>query len=284
VQATKLKNIVLLLLASLLLGGCAVRVAYHFLDIALLWSLDDYIEFEGSQRAEAKSAIKEFHRWHRYNELPGYAVQLDALADDLEGPVTAQTMGHYGEMILAAWQNLMRGMALPSAKILSQLNDSQVQELIDRVAEEEREDLDDYKHETEEEAREERIEFMENGARKLAGRLNDEQRAMIKTWAASVYDMGQMSIEHRSLWRRNFTDILQDRSDESKLEQELTALYTQPYLFWNEEYQQSMDYNEGLTLKLLADLANSMTDKQRRHATRRLRAFADDFKALSKED
>jgi hypothetical protein len=178
----------------------------------------------------------------------------------------------------------MRGLALPSAKILSQLNDRQIQELVDKMAEEERDDLDDYNNETVEDVLEERRKFMENAAGKLAGRLNKEQGAMIKQWAASMHNMGQMSIDHRSNWRRHFVEILQDRSDESKLEQELTILYTQPYLFWSEGYQQSMDHNEALTLKLLADLANSMTDKQRRHATRRLRSFASDFRALSKED
>lgn len=282
-QHSKLKNILVLLLASLMLGGCAVRVAYHFLDIAMLWSLDDYIDFEGSQRADAKSAIKEFHQWHRYNELPAYAENFETLANDIEGPVTAQTMHEYSENILAGWDNIMRELAAPSARILSQLNDEQVQELDDTMAEEEQDDLDDYKQESEEDVLEDRYEFMEKAATKLAGKLNDEQRNMIKTWAASLHDMGQMSIDHRSKWRQRFVDVLQERGDPVKLEQELMILYMQPQLFWSEGYQQSMDYNEQLSLQLLADLSNSMTDKQRKHATKRLRTYASDFRALSKE-
>jgi hypothetical protein len=282
-QHSKLKNILVILLASLMLGGCAVRVAYHFLDIALLWSLDDYIDFEGSQRAEAKSAIKQFHQWHRYNELPVYAENFEALANDLEAPVTAGTMRQYSEKMLAGWETIMGELAAPSASILSQLNDEQVQELVDTMAEEEQDDLDDYQKETEEDVLEERYEFMEKAATKLAGKLNDEQRSMIKTWAASLHDMGQMSIDHRSKWRQRFAEVLQDRADAAKLEQELLILYTQPKRFWSESYQQSMDYNEQLSLQLLADLSNSMTDKQRKHATKRLRTYAGDFRALSRE-
>ncbi len=282
-QYSKLKNILVILLASFMLGGCAVRVAYHFLDIAMLWSLDDYIDFEGSQRAEAKSAIKQFHQWHRYNELPVYAENFEALANDLEAPVTAGTMRQYSEKILAGWETIMAELAAPSASILSQLNDQQVQELVDTMAEEEQDDLDDYQQETEEDVLEERYEFMEKAATKLAGKLNNEQRTVIKTWAASLHDMGQMSIDHRSKWRQRFAEVLQDRADAATLEQELLILYTQPKRFWSESYQQSMDYNEQLSLQLLADLSNSMTDKQRKHATKRLRTYAGDFRALSKE-
>jgi hypothetical protein len=283
VRTIRLKNIALLLLLSIALGGCAVRVAYHFLDIALLWSLDDYIEFEGEQRAEAKDAIKAFHQWHRYSELPGYAEQFEALARDLEGPITVATIRHYSDVILEDWQRIMRGLAAPSAIILSRLNDQQIQELINTMAEEEQDDLDDYKNESEEEVRQDRYEFMENAVQKLTGKLTHDQRTMIRVWAVSLHNMGQMSIDHRSRWRQHFVEILQQRADQKKLEQQLTALYAEPYLFWSEGYQQSMDYNEELTLQLLTDLANSMTDKQRKHATRRLRAYAKDFRALSKE-
>ncbi len=283
VRASKFKNIAVLLLISLLLGGCAVRVAYYFLDVALLWSLDDYIDFEGDQRGQAKTAIKEFHRWHRYNELPAYATLFEELADALEGQLTVETIGYFSDATFDAWQTIMRGLAPPSAKILSRLNDEQIQGLVDTMAEEEKDDLEDYEEETEAEVREDRYEFMENAVSKLAGKLTDEQRTMIFAWAASLRNMGQMSVDHRSRWRAHFVKILQTRSDVEQLEKDLTVLYSQPYLFWSEDYQQSMDYNKELSLELLTDLANSMTDKQRAKAVKRLRTIAVDFRALSKE-
>lgn len=279
----KIKNIVLLLVLCASLGGCAVRVAYLFLDVALLWSLDDYIDFEGDQRSQAKVAIKEFHKWHRYNELPRYAATFEALAADLEGPVTIETIRRYSDITFEDWQGIMRGLAAPSAKILSQLNDEQIQQLVDTMAEEERDDREDYAEETEEDVREDRYDFMDSAAKKLAGRLNDEQRTLIARWAASMHNMSEMSLDHRSRWRGEFVKILQNRSDVAILKQELEVLFAQPYLFWNEGYQQSMDHNETLTLQLFADLANSMTKKQRKKATKRLRNIASDFRSLSKE-
>jgi hypothetical protein len=279
-----LKNIALLLVLVFALGGCAVRISYMFLDVALLWSLDDYIEFEGQQRTGAKVAIAEFHEWHRYNELPEYALLFESLADDLERPVTPATMAQYSDQALAAWQDIMRGMAAPSATILAQLNQQQIQVLVDTMAKEEQEDLDDYKNETPQEVQQDRYKFMHNAVSKLAGKLNDEQRTRIRVWAVKLRDTGQMSIEQRSNWRERFVQILQARDDVDKLEQELTLLFVQPYLFWSEGYQQSMSYNRELTVQLLAELANSLTDSQRSHATHRLRSFAADFRALSSSE
>lgn len=279
----KLKNIVVLLLVATTLGGCAVRVAYHFLDVAMLWSLDDYIDFEGDQRREAKVAIKDFHRWHRYVELPVYAVNFDALANDLEEPVTVETIDNYGQLLLAGWDNIMQALVTPSVDILSQLSDKQVQEMLETLAEAEQEDREDYDEQTTEDVLEERYDFMADAAKKLAGSLNEQQQTMIKDWAASLRNMGDMSLDHRSQWREQFANALQDRADKAQLELNLTALYTDPYQFWSESYRENMTYNEALTHQLLADLANSMTDKQRKRAVKRLRAIAGDFRTLSKQ-
>lgn len=279
----KTRTLLLLLIITLGLGGCAVRVAYHFLDVALLWSLDDYIDFEGDQRGQAKLAIKDFHRWHRYTELPVYAANFDALADDLEGEVSVATIDHHGDLLLAGWNNIMAALVAPSVDILSQLTDQQVQDMLETLAEEERDDREDYAEESQEDVLEERFDFMADASKKLAGKLNDEQEAMIWQWAGSLHDMGASSLEQRNQWRDEFARALENRHDREQLERELTVLYTDPYRFWSDEYRANMEYNRAQTHQLLADLANSMTDKQRNRAVKRLRAIAGDFRALSKE-
>jgi hypothetical protein len=43
-----------------------------------------------------------------------------------------------------------------------------------------------------------------------------------------------------------------------------------------------MDHNQAMTLKLMTDIANSMTNKQRKKAVKRLRNVADDWRALTR--
>ncbi len=282
-RTARLKTLALLLAIGLALGACAVRVGYEFLDVALMWSLDDYIDFESTQRSDAKSVVKEFHQWHRLNALPEYAVHLDALADDLEGPVTVTTMRRYTEFSFQAWQELMQALALPSAKILADLTPAQIEGMIEIMVEKEEDDRNDLKNEPISKIYHERYEFMTKAAQRLAGKLNNEQRTMARRWATSLKDNRQLSIESREAWRKRFYAIVTADSSVATMAEQLSRLYAEPYLFWNANYQQSMDYNRERTLKLVTDLANSMTDKQRTHAIDRLRGFAADFRALSRE-
>ncbi|HMU68130.1 MAG TPA: hypothetical protein PKE57_13320, partial [Cellvibrionaceae bacterium] len=62
----------LLLLTCLLLSGCTVKLAYHFLDWGLQYKLNHYLSLSNDQSQQAKHAIKEFHYWHQRHELPSY--------------------------------------------------------------------------------------------------------------------------------------------------------------------------------------------------------------------
>lgn len=282
-RTARLKTLALLLAISLAAGACAVRVGYEFLDVALMWSLDDYIDFESQQRADAKDVVKEFHQWHRLNALPDYAIQLDALANDLEKPVTIDTMRHYSELIFAAWKEVMDALALPSAKILADLTAAQIQGIQSILEEKELDDRNDLKRDPVSVLYHERYEFMDKAATRLAGKLNDQQRIMIRRWATSLQDTRQMSIDSRTAWRERFISIISGGTSVDAMALQLSRLYGQPYQFWSDDYQQTMDYNRDRSLKLATELANSMTDKQRAHATKRLRGIADDFRALSQK-
>ena len=277
----KLKNLILLLFLVVTLGGCAVRIAYLYLDVMLLWSLDDYIDLDKEQKAHAKKLIKDFHQWHRYNELPKYAKTLNALAGDLNGYLTAKTIGHYAEGMTDTWIDMMRKLATPAAKFLNGLSQEQIDGMLKTMADEEKDDQRDHLTQTREELHQERYDFMVGGGKRLAGPPTPEQKAMVKQWAASLDDVEQMSLDHRSYWRNRLVVILKNRSDPERLERELRQLFGEPYLDWSEDYQQTMADNEVMTYQLFADLANSMTTNQRHRAIGRLRAIAADFEALS---
>jgi hypothetical protein len=282
-RTTRLKTLALLIAISLATAACAVRVGYEFLDVAMMWSLDDYIDFDSQQRDDAKDVVKEFHQWHRINALPDYAVQLDALASDLEKPVSIDTMRYYSELIFTAWQEVMQALALPSAKILADVTPAQIREMQLIMEAKDQDDRNDLKSEPLSKLYHERYEFMDKAASRLTGKLNDQQRILIRRWATSLQDTRQMSVDNRSAWRERFIAIISEHASVDVMAQQLSQLYTQPYQFWSNSYEQSMDYNRERTLKLVTELANSMTDKQRAHAIKRLRGVAEDFRALSRE-
>jgi len=274
------RRLALVAAIALTVGGCTVRTAYHFLDSALLWSLGDYIDWQGDQKDTARALIREFHQWHRYSELPRYAREVRALAGDLAGPVDRHTVDRHAQALTAAWRGFMQQLAEPAADLFSELSTAQIDSLLATLAERERKDRRDALRQTPAEVRQQRYGVMAKGTERLVGSLTAEQRALISAWTAALQDLEQQSLDHRAAWREHFAEVLRDRDGPPPLQTRLRPLFSEPDLLWSEAYRRSLEYNEGLTHQLLVDLANSMTAKQRRKATQRLYRLAADFEAL----
>ena len=56
------------------LSGCsAIKLGYNQLPEISFWWLDNYINFNDTQSAQTKQALKKLHAWHRKDELPQIA-------------------------------------------------------------------------------------------------------------------------------------------------------------------------------------------------------------------
>lgn len=75
-----------LLLLCLLLAGCSTRVVYYWLDVAIVWQLDDYFSLDRGQKRLLDNEVKGLMAWHRQREVPRYADDLDALAKAVASP------------------------------------------------------------------------------------------------------------------------------------------------------------------------------------------------------
>lgn len=279
---------VLLVSALLLIGGCTVRMSYPFLDWVMYWSLDDYFDFDRDQRKMVKTAIGEFHHWHRYQELPQVAADFEALASELAFPaaeqaVTAERVSFYGDKLLEGWRRLMLQLVDPTVELLASLSDEQAEELFAKLVDDEEDTADDYARESLEERIEIRAEYMQNAAKKIVGKLTEEQLALIQAWAPKLAESTELSIDHSQRWRERLKATLQDREDKALMKETITQLFAYPDQYWSDDYRAAIEQNRSTTDQLIADLLNSMTDKQRAKITRKLGKLASDFRALSKE-
>lgn len=271
----------LAVLTAVVLGGCAIRVGYQVLDTALLWSLGKYIDWEGDQKRHARALIRELHEWHRQRELPRYASNLRALADDLENHVDAAVVTRHGDALTASWLELAQRLADPAATLLSGLSPQQTDALLATLADQEHQQRRDYLRRSPAEHRREHAAAMTGAIERLTGRLSGDQRRLIETWSAALPDSGEQSLAQHSAWRRHFAAALDRRGDPAQLQAELAQLFGEPHSLWSEKYRQQMAASEQLTVQLLADLANALSAGQRRRATQRLRDIATELDGLS---
>ncbi len=117
-----------------------------WLDVAIVWQLDDYFSLDRGQKRLLDNEVKGLMAWHRQREVPRYADDLDALAKAVASPMTpAQVSRHLD----AAQQSLTRTLenTVPRAVRLARtLTEAQVamfmKDRLTRQAEREKEFAD----------------------------------------------------------------------------------------------------------------------------------------------
>jgi hypothetical protein len=276
------RALVAVLAISLFVSGCTIKLAYNFLDWGLYWELEDYVKFNRDQRSLVKDEITQLVDWHRSDELPKYADQLEKLADGLQNGLTIKQLDQTYNALSDGWQRIVIETLPAAADILSDLTDQQISDFFEILIEEEEDDANDIKRDTQEQLAIEREEYVSEKITDLVGKLNDEQKALIAQWALKIEPIAQLSLDHAIQWRSKMQATMAERQNKQRLEETLLVLFANPDQLWSDEYRGVIEKNQHLVMTLLFDINQTLTDKQRRKLIRKLNSFVEDLRDLSR--
>lgn len=272
-----------------MLSGCvSMRLAYdHAPDVAY-WRLDGYAGFEGEQKGRVKQAIAHWMRWHRTTQLPDYISFAASRRAMLQRKVTAgevcSVFDQGRERLVRAW-----GQALPAvAEIALTLKPSQLSRIetrLDKANQEVREErrLQD----PPEERLKREVRRVREHAERLYGDLAPEQRHMIETAVAASPIDARQGYEERVERQRQVLDATRRLIGEQATREQALDTYRQLLAkFMNPADPQRAQREQRLRrhdCALWADLQNSTTLEQRRHAAERLERWLTDLQLLVDE-
>jgi hypothetical protein len=276
------RALVAVLAISLFVSGCTIKLAYNFLDWGLYWELEDYVKFNRDQRSLVKDEITQLVDWHRSDELPKYADQLEKLADGLQNGLTIKQLDQTYNALSDGWQRIVIETLPAAADILSDLTDQQISDFFEILIEEEEDDVNDIKRDTQEQLAIEREEYVSEKITDLVGKLNDEQKTLIAQWAPRIEPTAQLSLDHAIQWRTKMQSAMAERQNKQQLEETLLVLFANPDQLWSEQYRRVIEKNQHLVMTLLFDINQTLTDKQRRKLIRKLNSFVEDLRDLSR--
>ena len=272
------------LLSCLLIGGCSSKLMYNFLDWWLVWNVKSYLDLNSDQRGQLKQQAKTFHAWHRNSELPRYSeFLLTAKLRLSEGPVSAPELEVFAEDLNKLWRNSLSELVVPAAQLVASLSDRQADKFLDTLQDKQDEFRQDYVELTREELIEQRTDTMEEMLKDWTGRLQPSQIAKVEQWAKRMLPNRELMLTERQRWRARLKELLKRRTD-SDFDDQLRSLIYYPEGDWSEDYRQNVRDNQALTLELIADINNSLTDKQKRKRDRRLQKYIDDLQSLTRAD
>ena len=276
-----LRALLAVLVISVSTSGCTTKLAYDFLDWGLYWELKDYVKFTRDQRLLVKDEISQLIDWHRSEELPQYADQLEKLSKELKSGITVGQLEEFSNNLRDSWQRIVIKTLPAAVDIISNLNDEQVNDFFEMLIEKEGDDAKKIEKGTHVRTVKKREAYVSKKIVDVIGKLNKDQKSLIAQWALSMKPTQELSLAQAIQWRTRMQTVLAERHNEQQLENNLMVLFANPEQLRSASYRRVIEKNKRLIMQLLFDLNQTLTNQQRSKLVKKLQSYINDFRDLS---
>jgi len=276
-----LRALLAVLVISVSTSGCTTKLVYDFLDWGLYWELKDYVKFTRDQRLLVKDEISQLIDWHRSEELPQYADQLQRLSKELKSGITVEQLEESYNNLRDSWQRIVIKTLPAAVDIISNLNDEQVNDFFEMLIEKEGDDAKKIENGTNVRTVKKREAYVSKKIVDVIGKLNEDQKSLIAQWALSMKPTKELSLAQAIQWRTRMQTVLAERHNEQQLENNLMVLFANPDQLRSASYRRVIEKNKRLIMQLLFDLNQTLTNQQRSKLVKKLQSYINDFRDLS---
>ena len=276
-----LRALLAVLIISVSTSGCTTKLAYDFLDWGLYWELKDYVKFTRDQRLLVKDEISQLIDWHRSEELPQYADQLEKLSKELKSGITVEQLEASYNYLKDSWQRIVIKTLPAAVDIISNLTDEQVNDFLKMLIEKEGDDAKKIEKGTHVRTVKKREAYVSKKIVDVIGKLNEDQKSLIAQWALSMKPTQELSLAQAIQWRTRMQTVLAERHNEQQMEDNLMVLFANPEQLRSASYRRVIEKNKRLIMQFLFDLNRALTNQQRSKLIKKLQSYINDFRDLS---
>jgi len=267
----------------LLIAGCSmVRLGYNQADTLAAWMADDYFDIDARQKDEFLSRFERLYEWHRYEQLPEYAVFLGAAKKRLQSGLGRDDVIWFMEGLKTRYRLIASRGAGDAAEILATLTPAQLDALQRQWAKVNRKFIREYKlEETPQEQQRAQAKRMLSRTEDWAGSLSHEQEQKITALCDKLPLTDRLRHEDRLRRQREFLRLLELRGNPGEFAPRLRHWL----LNWEEgrspEHERLYAQRLEKQIQFMIDVYGLLTPHQRAHVQHRLQGYIDDFRKLS---
>lgn len=273
----------LALLAGLtLLTACSrLDLAYRNLDWLLTWRIDSYLDLNSEQKAWLKPRLNQHLAWHCSTQLPQLANWLDQDRANLEaGQLDAPHLKARFLDLRDALGEVSTEISPTAAGLLQQLSPLQVQQLRQSMAKENEKLRREFVEPPLAEQISERSETTEERLEPWFGKLDAQQKALVRSWAEQRGEQNRLWLDSRERWQAALLQELDARRS-ADFPQRIEALLRERQDYWSEDYRRSFSDGERSLAELLDQLIATSSPAQRQQLSERLGALREDIAKLT---
>jgi hypothetical protein len=206
--------IVLAFMLATLAGCSMVRIGYPQLDTIAVWTADDYFDLDSQQKQEFRTRFGRFHEWHRYEQLPDYAVFLAEAKARLQKGLTREDALWVTAGVRARYRTLVTYAADDAAAMLMSVTPEQLDALRRRWEKDNRRFVSEYRLEASvEDQRRATGRRALSRIRDWVGHLDDGQEQQILAWASALPLIHGPRHQDRLRRQREFLQLVSQRDD-----------------------------------------------------------------------
>lgn len=282
----------LMLGTALVLGACsAIKLGYNNSATFAHTYLTSKVDFDDDQSALMKTSLRGLVEWHRNNELPLLAEELQkarlVLAPKGESlqPVTAAQVAALNQAIRTSLRRTANEAAPVIAKNMLGLWPNQIADIqaaLDKSNQ-------DYREKRMANDRGERVEKsverMAERFERWLGDLNPKQLARIEQWAKSNANNPEENYEKRLKRQQVFMQLVTRSAnrqiDQAALSREVAELLNDWQTPGNTAERKDFELRQQAVVELVVDVLNAGNVAQRRNAADRAASWAEDFQILA---
>ncbi|MEW9796846.1 DUF6279 family lipoprotein [Alteromonas sp. CYL-A6] len=271
----------------LLLGGCSSKFAYNNFDWLVYWYVDDYVELNDAQESVFDRHLAKWMAWHRHQELARYADQLALLKQDVaDKNLSEDRVLFHLQQATSHWDRVRRELSPDLAQMAALLSDEQVIALfaaLEKENQEEEDELNEYLSMTDDEKAADRLSRIIDGMEDRIGRLTGVQREIVERYSPLFLSTRAQWIDYRRAIQQSARRLFADRHNNPAFIAELTALMNDPDSYRSDLYRSQRDENQQVYARMAAEIAATLTDKQREKLIKELSSLLEDIQDLKND-
>lgn len=275
-----------LLIAFLLLPltGCGLlAIGYNYADAYLRYSINTYASFNDVQKDDIRKEVNIYMNWHRKNMLAEYVSFLQELHNFVQtnAPLTKQDVNRFRFEMRALYTKTLQPIVPPAARMLGNMNQEQVQELVQSFAKENNKlrdkDLSGSPDEQLRKRAERSIDFIEN----LVGNLKDAQLEKIREINRSLSYATAIYISQREDNQARLIELLKNNKGEVEIASFLNAWILNPAATQTVDERNIMLAFENESDEMIASIYQMLTERQKKTLLKNIMKYIDVFQDLS---
>jgi len=269
------------LLCLLTITSCSNKIAYNYLDWAVMWQVNKYVDLNTQQKQEAKRAINTFHAWHKTTQLPKYAQFFKRAKPILLNNPTASQLHAFTDDMQIFIDDALIQLIPTIISITQTLDEKQVSQILKKVDKDNKKYKKKYVDISEKKLLKARQKQLDKYLKKLIGDLTREQKAWLTQWSIDLADYEGLMLQQQYQFRNDYQNILRTRKDTDKTTAGIKSLMLYKSDDWTTELRQKIDINQAQSFALLEKIFENLTEKQTKEMENTLDKYITMFEDLT---